>query len=111
MSTSRVLRGCFLADPRALRGWQLPRYQEPGREVLAGAIAYLMDHNGEAGHACPVACTAGAVKLLQRLGTPEQQMCRLRQMMRSLCAMTTCKSWLTRRTPSPRVVRKWPMRP
>jgi alkylation response protein AidB-like acyl-CoA dehydrogenase len=45
----------------------------PGSEVLAGAIAYLLDRHGEAGHACPVACTAGAVKLLQRLGTAEQR--------------------------------------
>ena len=33
---------------------------------LSGAIAYLLDQHGEAGHACPVACTAGAIKLLQR---------------------------------------------
>lgn len=45
----------------------------PGSEVLAGAIAYLLDRHGEAGHACPVACTAGAIKLLQRLGTDEQK--------------------------------------
>ncbi len=46
---------------------------EPGNEVLAGAIAYLLDQQGEAGHACPVACTAGAIKLLQRHGSPEQR--------------------------------------
>ncbi len=46
---------------------------EPGHEVLAGGLAYLLDRNGEAGHACPVACTAGAIKLLQRAGTPEQR--------------------------------------
>ena len=51
----------------------LAELAEPGNEVLAGAIAYLLDRHGEAGHACPVACTAGAVKLLQRLGTDEQQ--------------------------------------
>jgi alkylation response protein AidB-like acyl-CoA dehydrogenase len=51
----------------------LAELAEPGREVRAGAIAYLLDRHGEAGHACPVACTAGAVKLVQRLGTDEQK--------------------------------------
>jgi alkylation response protein AidB-like acyl-CoA dehydrogenase len=45
----------------------------PGNEVLGGAIAYLLDQHGEAGHACPVACTAGAIRLLQRVGTTDQQ--------------------------------------
>lgn len=45
----------------------------PGSNILHGALAYLLDQHGEAGHACPVACTAGAVKLLQRLGTEEQK--------------------------------------
>jgi len=45
----------------------------PGNEVLSGAIAYLLDQHGEAGHACPVACTAGAIKLLQRVGSEEQR--------------------------------------
>jgi acyl-CoA dehydrogenase len=44
-----------------------------GSEVASGAIAYLLDQHGEAGHACPVACTAGAIKLLQRVGTQEQR--------------------------------------
>ncbi len=46
---------------------------EPGNDLLCGAIAYLLARHGEAGHACPVACTAGAIKLLQRLGNAEQQ--------------------------------------
>ena len=46
---------------------------EPSTEVGSGAIAYLLDQNGEAGHACPVACTAGAIKLLQRVGTDDQR--------------------------------------
>ena len=37
------------------------------------ALAYLIVHNGEAGHGCPVACTAGAIKLLQRVGSEEQR--------------------------------------
>jgi acyl-CoA dehydrogenase len=45
----------------------------PGNEVLGGGIAYLLDQHGEAGHACPVACTAGAIRLLQRVGTTDQQ--------------------------------------
>ncbi|NOX93272.1 MAG: hypothetical protein GXP18_12730, partial [Gammaproteobacteria bacterium] len=46
---------------------------EPGNEVLSGALAYFVAHNGEAGHACPVACTAGLIKLLQQVGSVEQQ--------------------------------------
>ncbi|UCF68506.1 MAG: acyl-CoA dehydrogenase family protein [Acidobacteriota bacterium] len=45
----------------------------PGCEVASGAIAYLLDQHGEAGHACPVACTAGAIKLLQKVGTNDQR--------------------------------------
>jgi alkylation response protein AidB-like acyl-CoA dehydrogenase len=46
---------------------------EPGSEVLCGSIAYLLDQHGEAGHSCPLACTAGAIKLIQRLGTEAQK--------------------------------------
>ena len=46
---------------------------EPGSEVMCGAIAYLLDQHGEAGHACPIACTAGAIKLLQKLGSDDQR--------------------------------------
>ncbi len=46
---------------------------EPGNETACGALAYLLDRHGEAGHACPVACTAGAIKLVQRLGTDDQR--------------------------------------
>lgn len=45
---------------------------DAGKEVLAGALAYLLDQHGEAGHACPVACTAGAIKLIQEVGSNEQ---------------------------------------
>ena len=44
-----------------------------GSEMVCGALAYLLDQNGDAGHACPVACTAGAIKLIQRVGTDEQR--------------------------------------
>jgi len=46
---------------------------EPGHEVAAGARLYLLDQHGEAGHACPVACTAGAIRLLRDVGTDEQR--------------------------------------
>ena len=46
---------------------------EPGNDTVAGVHAYVMAHNGEAGHLCPVACTAGAIKLIQELGTAEQK--------------------------------------
>jgi alkylation response protein AidB-like acyl-CoA dehydrogenase len=45
----------------------------PGHEVACGALAYVLDRHGEAGHACPVACTAGAIKLLQKVGTDDQR--------------------------------------
>lgn len=51
----------------------LATLENPGGEVLAGAIAYLLDQHGEAGHACPVACTAGAIKLLQQVGSEPQR--------------------------------------
>jgi acyl-CoA dehydrogenase len=44
-----------------------------GNEVLSGALAYLLDQHGEAGHACPVACTAGAIKLIQKVGSDDQK--------------------------------------
>ncbi len=45
----------------------------PGNEVLCGALTYFITHNGEAGHACPVACTAGLIKLLQQVGSADQK--------------------------------------
>ncbi len=51
----------------------LAELAEPGHEVRSGALAYLLDRHGEGGHACPVACTAGAIKLIQRLGSDEQR--------------------------------------
>ena len=47
--------------------------EKPGNEVLSSALAYMLSHNGEAGHICPVACTAGLVKLLQAAGTEQQR--------------------------------------
>jgi len=47
--------------------------EQPGNELLSGALSYFIAHNGEAGHACPVACTAGLIKLLQQVGSAEQK--------------------------------------
>ena len=43
----------------------------PHRYILS--LFYLTSHCGEAGHNCPLACDAGAIRCLQALGTPEQQ--------------------------------------
>jgi len=51
----------------------LAELAEPGHEVRCGALVYLLGQHGEGGHACPVACTAGAIKLLQRVGTHGQR--------------------------------------
>jgi acyl-CoA dehydrogenase len=46
-------------------------YAEPQSNLHALALHYLSSYNGEAGHNCPVACTAGVVKVLQRHGSDE----------------------------------------
>lgn len=46
-------------------------YAEPGHNVLALALFYLSSYNGEAGHNCPLACTAGVIKTLQQVGSEE----------------------------------------
>jgi alkylation response protein AidB-like acyl-CoA dehydrogenase len=43
----------------------------PHRFILA--LFYLTAQAGEAGHNCPLACDAGAIRTLQHLGTAEQQ--------------------------------------
>lgn len=40
-------------------------YARPGRELDTLAHVYLLGQDGEAGHTCPWACTAGLVKILQ----------------------------------------------
>ncbi|GMQ87710.1 MAG: acyl-CoA dehydrogenase family protein [Gammaproteobacteria bacterium] len=55
--------------------------EQPGNELLSGALAYFIAHNGEAGHACPVACTAGLIKLLQQVGSTEQKKSYLPQLL------------------------------
>ncbi len=55
--------------------------KEPGNEILSGALGYFIAHNGEGGHACPVACTAGLIKLLQQVGSAEQKKSYLPQLL------------------------------
>jgi acyl-CoA dehydrogenase len=51
----------------------LAMLEQPGNELSSAALTYLIAHNGEAGHLCPVACTAGMIKLLQRVGSDSQK--------------------------------------
>jgi alkylation response protein AidB-like acyl-CoA dehydrogenase len=46
----------------------MSRYAEPGRELETLALVYLLAQDGEAGHCCPLACTAGMIKILQAAG-------------------------------------------
>ena len=66
-----------------------PAYEEAGRAIwasgmLAGgregpgplelsALFYLLTHVGEGGHACPVVCTAGAIRALEHRGGRDLQ--------------------------------------
>ena len=40
-------------------------YREPGHQFETLAYTYQYAQNGEAGHGCPLACTAGLIKILQ----------------------------------------------
>ena len=46
-------------------------YAEPESNLLALALFYLSSYNGEAGHNCPLACTAGVIKTLRHAGGEE----------------------------------------
>lgn len=48
-------------------------YDQPAQNLLALTLFYLSAQNGEAGHNCPIACTAGAVKVLQAVGSVDLQ--------------------------------------
>eukprot|EP00755_Sulcionema_specki_P019109 Sspe_Gene.68602::Locus_40448_Transcript_2_3_Confidence_0.667_Length_1820::g.68602::m.68602 len=41
------------------------RFADGGRELEAFSFVYLLGQNGEGGHTCPWACTAGLVRLLK----------------------------------------------
>ncbi|MGH2544465.1 MAG: acyl-CoA dehydrogenase family protein, partial [Ardenticatenaceae bacterium] len=45
--------------------------EEPDRSLEQAALLYLFGQCGEAGHLCPVVCTAGLIRALQAHGTPE----------------------------------------
>ncbi len=47
--------------------------EQPGNNLLSLALFYLSAMNGEAGHNCPLACTAGLIKALQAVGGPALQ--------------------------------------
>jgi len=51
----------------------LSGYAVPGHETEQLAKLYLLGHHGEYGHACPTACTAGLIKVLQAAGSDEDQ--------------------------------------
>ncbi|MEZ4225465.1 MAG: acyl-CoA dehydrogenase family protein [Polyangiaceae bacterium] len=51
----------------------LSDYATPGREVVQMALLYMFAQLGEYGHQCPLACTAGLIKLIQRVGSEEQK--------------------------------------
>jgi len=44
----------------------MQRYGNPGQESVTLALMYQLSQLGEAGHACPLACTAGLIKILGR---------------------------------------------
>jgi alkylation response protein AidB-like acyl-CoA dehydrogenase len=55
----------------------MSRYQEPGREFGTLGLTYLLAQCGEAGHCCPLACTAGMIKILQAVGDAPELLSRL----------------------------------
>ena len=60
-----------LAGKHIYGGGAMAVYGEPGNNVLAQALFYLSSYNGDAGHNCPLACTAGIIKTLQNVGSDE----------------------------------------
>lgn len=50
----------------------LSRYATPGQEFGTVSLLYLAAQNGESGHCCPIACTAGLVKILQQDDAPHE---------------------------------------
>ncbi len=54
--------------------WQsgvLALQDTPGRTVEQMGLYYLLAHNGEAGHLCSIACTAGLIRALQQAAAIE----------------------------------------
>jgi acyl-CoA dehydrogenase len=52
-------------------GTVIAAYTDKEPNLQAQVMFYLSSHTGEAGHNCPVACTAGLVKALRGAGSPE----------------------------------------
>ena len=53
-------------------------YRQRGNQLETLAYTYLFAQNGEGGHGCPLACTAGLIKILQQAeNIPEQWLERL----------------------------------
>ncbi len=46
---------------------------QPHAAVEQAALVILASHHGEAGHVCPLACTAGLIKAIQTVGHPALQ--------------------------------------
>jgi alkylation response protein AidB-like acyl-CoA dehydrogenase len=55
----------------------MSRYAEPGRELETLGLVYLLAQDGEAGHCCPLACTAGMIKILQAANAHPEWLARL----------------------------------
>ncbi|TNE92461.1 MAG: hypothetical protein EP330_02050 [Deltaproteobacteria bacterium] len=51
----------------------ISKYAEAGNELATISLLYLTAQNGEAGHCCPIACTAGLVKILQQDEAPHTE--------------------------------------
>lgn len=75
----------------------LADYATPGKETLQMGILYMLGAHGEYGHQCPLACTAGLIKVVQRLGTEAQKKKWL-----PACSRGTTTSAFTPRSSSPR---------
>ena len=58
-----------LAGRPAYESGILTLQSEPGHAVEQAAYFYLLAHCGEMGHACPIACTSGMIRALQRKGS------------------------------------------
>ncbi len=58
----------FEIGRRVYRTGVIGRYATPGQDRVQMALAYLFGQQGEGGHLCPLACTAGLVKILQARG-------------------------------------------
>jgi alkylation response protein AidB-like acyl-CoA dehydrogenase len=60
----------FDIGERVYRTGVMSRYAQSGNETAQLVYAYLFGTNGEGGHLCPLACTAGLIKILQQVAPP-----------------------------------------